>query len=653
MVSNRPSTASKRRSILASNASKRRSTSERVFSSTLHIGFSEEFYLLSYLPSLQLFLGFASVIAATTQLISKIHIIVNSRAVPAESIPITVPTGTADFSQEFVEADMTSLKDGVPSDSTSSISSSGNATSGIKSEADQESIEEQGFDEMHAHLDVNADGSDKVEFLQQSVSNASEALPSTSCVSSSNDVHNGTTDSSLNAKSSPKSLALEDLNDLKSTDRSGNSASKSPKSMPDMKKEKKIIKKVPHLLFNFSEIGLSRTYKTVGKSPSLARQKQLVFPPTDNQPTGRAMNVSDRPMPRVRNTQREMLPEQTRGPSLASQKHVFPSTDYRPAGRALSVNNRTTYRDKLNWNTEREMAPELTCGASLASQKHHVFPHTDNQPIGRVLSANDRPMSRDKFTWNPELELSPELTRGPRCYGGNFHVEPSTVKETFELSVSRDKYNLPGFQTEYENAKFYVIKSFNEDDVHKSIKYNVWTSSPFGNNKLNAAFLDAEAKSSKTRTKCPVFLFFSVNGSGQFVGVAEMIGPVDFKKDMDFWKHNKYNGFFPIRWHILKDVPNTQFRYIILPNNDNHRVTYSRDTQEVELKQGIEMLNIFKRYLAKTSLLDDYDFYLNRDKLFRAQSSTKNTTLRRAFVTISVFSADDFTRGRKDETSGI
>jgi len=31
------------------------------------------------------------------------------------------------------------------------------------------------------------------------------------------------------------------------------------------------------------------------------------------------------------------------------------------------------------------------------------------------------------------------------------------------------------------------------------------------------------------------------------------------------------------------------------------------------------MLNIFKNYSAKTSLLDDFDFYENREKLFRSQ----------------------------------
>jgi hypothetical protein len=76
--------------------------------------------------------------------------------------------------------------------------------------------------------------------------------------------------------------------------------------------------------------------------------------------------------------------------------------------------------------------------------------------------------------------------------------------------------------------------------------------------------------------------FFSqVNTSGQFVGLAEMLGPVDFKKTMDFWEEDKWNGFFPIKWHIIKDVPNRLFKHIILENNDNRQVTFSRDTQEV------------------------------------------------------------------------
>lgn len=74
-----------------------------------------------------------------------------------------------------------------------------------------------------------------------------------------------------------------------------------------------------------------------------------------------------------------------------------------------------------------------------------------------------------------------------------------------------------------------------------------------------------------------------VNASGQFCGVAEMTGPVDFHRDMDFWQQDKWSGSFPVKWHIIKDLPNSNFRHIILENNENKPVTNSRDTQEVSI----------------------------------------------------------------------
>ncbi|XP_012842313.1 PREDICTED: YTH domain-containing family protein 3 [Erythranthe guttata] len=208
-----------------------------------------------------------------------------------------------------------------------------------------------------------------------------------------------------------------------------------------------------------------------------------------------------------------------------------------------------------------------------------------------------------------------ELTCGPRVNRANNSSSKSTSEEEqIGLPAKVDKFNLQDFQTVYENAKFYVIKSYSEDDIHKSIKYDVWSSTQNGNRKLDAAFNEANA-----RTNCPVFLFFSVNASGQFVGVAEMIGHVDFSKSMDFWQLDKWNGFFPLQWHIVKDVPNTLLRHIILENNDNRPVTFTRDTQEIGLKQGLEMLSIFKNHSGKKSLLDDYSFYEKREKELKAK----------------------------------
>ncbi|GER51755.1 evolutionarily conserved C-terminal region 7 [Striga asiatica] len=177
------------------------------------------------------------------------------------------------------------------------------------------------------------------------------------------------------------------------------------------------------------------------------------------------------------------------------------------------------------------------------------------------------------------------------------------------ITIFPDDYNRADFPVEYRNAKFFVIKSYSEDDVHKSIKYNVWSSTPNGNKKLYAAYEDAQKIAAGDPRGCPIFLFFS------FCGMAEMIGPVDFHRDMDFWQQDKWSGSFPVKWHIIKDLPNPHFRHIILENNEHKPVTNSRDTQEIPYKKGLDMLRIYKNHTSRTSLLDDFMYYENRQRI--------------------------------------
>ncbi|KAM0921858.1 hypothetical protein ACQ4PT_006572 [Festuca glaucescens] len=177
------------------------------------------------------------------------------------------------------------------------------------------------------------------------------------------------------------------------------------------------------------------------------------------------------------------------------------------------------------------------------------------------------------------------------------------------ILIRPDQYNGNDLRVDYPYAKFFVIKSIGEADVHKSIKYGVWSSSSSGNGKLDCAFRDADKIARRNNTKCPVYLFFSVNGSGHFCGMAEMVGPVDFHKDMDFWCQDKWTGCFPVRWHIIKDVPNYTLQHILLQNNENKPVTHSRDTQEIPYIPGISMVKILKDIKVKECLFDDFMRY--------------------------------------------
>ncbi|AEE75359.1 evolutionarily conserved C-terminal region 2 [Arabidopsis thaliana] len=221
-----------------------------------------------------------------------------------------------------------------------------------------------------------------------------------------------------------------------------------------------------------------------------------------------------------------------------------------------------------------------------------------------------------------------ELNRGPRAKGtknqkGNLDDSLEVKEQTGESNVTevgeadntcvvpdREQYNKEDFPVDYANAMFFIIKSYSEDDVHKSIKYNVWASTPNGNKKLAAAYQEAQQKAGG----CPIFLFFSVNASGQFVGLAEMTGPVDFNTNVEYWQQDKWTGSFPLKWHIVKDVPNSLLKHITLENNENKPVTNSRDTQEVKLEQGLKIVKIFKEHSSKTCILDDFSFYEVRQK---------------------------------------
>ncbi|KAK7412857.1 hypothetical protein VNO78_04544 [Psophocarpus tetragonolobus] len=228
---------------------------------------------------------------------------------------------------------------------------------------------------------------------------------------------------------------------------------------------------------------------------------------------------------------------------------------------------------------------------------------------------------------NVSSDVLGEQNRGPRVGRSNHQLSVkayTTVADCNEqgtIVIDTDHYNKEDFPLAYENAKFFVIKSYSEDDVHKSIKYNVWSSTPHGNKKLENAYEDAKKIGAEKSGVCPIFLFFSVNASGQFCGVAEMVGTVDFNKNMDFWQQDKWSGSFPVKWHIIKDVPNPNFRHIILENNESKPVTNSRDTQEIMYWKGLEMLKIFKSHTLKTSLLDDFMYYENRQKIIQDEKA--------------------------------
>lgn len=130
---------------------------------------------------------------------------------------------------------------------------------------------------------------------------------------------------------------------------------------------------------------------------------------------------------------------------------------------------------------------------------------------------------------------------------------------TQELIAAKGLNPLPTvFNANAPNARFFVIKSYTEDDVYRSLKHGIWASTEKGNQRLDRAFKESSNNG-------PLYLLFSVNGSGHFCGVARMLTAVDYSANANVWAlEGKWKGIFSVKWIYVKDVPNNALRHIRL-----------------------------------------------------------------------------------------
>ncbi|KAK0550086.1 hypothetical protein OC846_003795 [Tilletia horrida] len=221
----------------------------------------------------------------------------------------------------------------------------------------------------------------------------------------------------------------------------------------------------------------------------------------------------------------------------------------------------------------------------------------------------------------PPLTIPSDTTGGPATGTVPSAVTPSSAVQMAQLIAAKG-YNPPTFPMRPVNARYFVIKSFTEDDVYKCLKYEIWASTDKGNQRLDRAFRENSRAPGEGGTDGkgtgpgPIYLFFSVNASGHFCGMAQMLTPVDYNTSSNVWAQDgKWKGTFKVRWIFVKDLPNGQLRHIRLTNTPEVKsVTQSRDTQELPREAGEEVLRIMAEYQARTSLLQDMSFYEMQDQ---------------------------------------
>lgn len=195
---------------------------------------------------------------------------------------------------------------------------------------------------------------------------------------------------------------------------------------------------------------------------------------------------------------------------------------------------------------------------------------------------------------NEKNIYSMSVNSPPSMYNMNYNFK----KQTKSSAIIPTWINIP------ENSKFFIIKCNNVEHIKKSFYNSIWSSTHFGNKRLSESY-----KRLDLNTKAKLFLFFSVNGSGKFCGVAEMTSDLRDDLDTSIWTESeKFGNAFKVRWIIVRNINNKLLKRFLLPNNEMKPVTNSRDTQEVPPLIGTVMLKLFKSQgfdFEITSFLDE------------------------------------------------
>ena len=242
------------------------------------------------------------------------------------------------------------------------------------------------------------------------------------------------------------------------------------------------------------------------------------------------------------------------------------------------------------------------------NQNYYPYPH---QNFGRYSYNQNSPYMQQQLLYRTEMYI---------CSRYNNLIEVNTKNVSLPEKLNN-------------NSKFFVIKSFSEEDVHKSIKYGVWSSSKNGNIILTNAFHASHENGGE------VYLFFSCNGSGRFVGVARMKTPCDLNKSFELWTQDgKWMGLFDVEWVFIKDVPFKEFKDIKITMKDGEikPVSNSRDTQEIPFEQGKIMIEKIAQFQNSNTILEHFEFYdmrqenyeknmqMNKNKEMKGNENLKN-----------------------------
>ncbi|CAD8108722.1 unnamed protein product [Paramecium sonneborni] len=183
-----------------------------------------------------------------------------------------------------------------------------------------------------------------------------------------------------------------------------------------------------------------------------------------------------------------------------------------------------------------------------------------------------------------------------------------------------------------QECRFFIIRTQGEDNVHRAMKYGIWTSSSRKNERLDEAFKNKNQE---------VYLFFTEINSMCFSGMAKLTSQFNAKTHFKYWLiENKWFGTFQIQWLYVKDLPFKLFDDIkqvqkLEGSEETLKSVYDLiDCTELTVENGIKMAKIFQMEKTNKSLFEEFP-QLDKLEYESRQERTNNSRFDKKFQELS------------------
>ncbi|XP_063861376.1 YTH domain-containing protein 1-like isoform X2 [Scylla paramamosain] len=224
---------------------------------------------------------------------------------------------------------------------------------------------------------------------------------------------------------------------------------------------------------------------------------------------------------------------------------------------------------------------------SEASSDHKL---SDDEPSMSDASRTSS-ISRESSVEKDDMEKEEIRNRKRSASETSLKSADDPMKTLKEHPVKKKYDYITKINYMFRDARFFLMKSNNADNISLSKTKGVWSTPPQNEAKLNQAFREARN----------VILIFSIKESGRFCGFARLAG--ESRRDLPpvTWvlppglSARALGGIFELDWVSRRDLSFTKTQHLYNPWNEGKPVKIGRDGQEIEPRVAEELCRLFPK----------------------------------------------------------